>query len=59
MSEVMKSLEELHCCEKCQGKIVAIRCDMLGNTYCSYCNEKVDYSSWAKELGKRLAGEQK
>ena len=42
-------LEDIHQCDKSEGKIVAIRADKLGNTYCGYCGEKVDYSRWSKE----------
>ena len=42
-------LSEIHNCEKCRGKIVCIRVDMLGNTYCSYCGERVDYSKYNEE----------
>ena len=37
-------IEEIHNCEKCHGKIVCIESDGLGNMYCGYCHEKVDYS---------------
>jgi hypothetical protein len=43
-------LEDIHTCEKSKGKIVCIAIDKLGNTYCSYCNEKVDYGPISKEL---------
>lgn len=38
-------IEEIHSCEKSEGKIVAIEVDMLGNTSCGYCHRRVDYSS--------------
>ena len=41
-------LEEVHKCPQSQGKIVSIAIDVVGNTYCSYCNERVDYSRWIK-----------
>lgn len=41
-------LSEIHNCEKCQGKIVAITIDKLGVTRCGYCNQVVDYSDYFK-----------
>ncbi len=41
-------LEEIHDCEKCHGKIVMISSDILGNTYCGYCNQRVDYRPFFK-----------
>ena len=47
----MSNLSEIHNCKKCQGKIVLINSDKLGNTYCGYCGEKVDYKSyWQSRL---------
>ena len=40
------NLEELHNCEKSHGKIVMIAIDKLGNEYCGYCNQRVDYKGW-------------
>lgn len=34
---------QYHTCGKSEGKIVLIEADSLGNTYCGYCKEKVDY----------------
>ena len=34
---------EIHDCEKCHGKIVAITVDALGVTRCGYCGEVVNY----------------
>lgn len=45
-------LEEIHNCEKCQGKIVAISVDELGITRCGYCNQVVDYSPYYQNLYK-------
>jgi len=39
-------LEQIHNCELSEGKIVCIGTDGLGNMYCGYCNEKVDYSQY-------------
>ena len=38
-----RDLSKIHDCEKCRGKIVCIETDMLGNTYCAYCHQRVDY----------------
>lgn len=38
------NIEKLHDCKKCHGKIVCIEADKLGNTYCGYCHQRVDYS---------------
>ena len=47
-------LEEIHDCEKCHGKIVAISVDKLGNTYCGYCGQRVDYSPFWKEMEEEM-----
>ena len=48
------NLEEIHDCKKCHGKIVAIAIDKLGNTYCRYCGQRVDYSPFMKEIEKEM-----
>ena len=53
--EAMKHLEDYHNCEKCQGKIVCIETDMLGNTKCAYCNEIVKYPTMKKEAFEKWA----
>ena len=45
------NLSEIHDCKKCHGKIVAISVDKLGNTYCGYCGERIDYMRHFKESG--------
>jgi len=45
------NLSEVHDCEKCHGKIVCISVDKLGNTYCGYCGQRVDYMKYFKESG--------
>ena len=40
----MSDFEKAHQCEKSKGKIVAIQKDLLGNTYCGYCGQRVCYS---------------
>jgi len=47
-------LEEIHDCEKCNGKIVAIAVDKLGNTYCGYCGQRVNYSSFMKKIEEEM-----
>lgn len=55
--EFGKQMQEAHDCDDCRGKIFAVRMDMLGNKYCGYCGEKVDYpkstmeelNQWMKE----------
>lgn len=42
-------LEELHDCEKCHGKMVMIAVDKMGNTYCGYCHERVDYGKFFED----------
>jgi len=42
-------LSELHNCKKCRGKIVCIATDHVGNTFCGYCGERVDYKSFFKK----------
>ncbi len=47
----MPNLSEIHDCKKCHGKMVLISSDKLGNTYCGYCGERVDYKSyWQSKL---------
>ena len=29
--------------------MVVIGCDVVGNTYCAYCHERVDYRLWFLE----------
>lgn len=49
------NLEQIHDCEKSHGKMVVIARDLLDNTYCGYCHQRVDYkrilshqkSSWS------------
>jgi hypothetical protein len=41
--EFIKQSQEAHNCKLCRGKIFAIRCDKMGNTYCGYCGQKVNY----------------
>ena len=38
-------LEEIHTCEKCEGKIVCITVDKLGITRCAYCHRIVNYKN--------------
>lgn len=45
----INNLSKYHDCEKCHGKIVVISADKLGNTYCGYCGEKVEYPRMSKE----------
>ena len=54
----MSELSEIHNCEKCQGKIVAITIDKVGITRCAYCNEVVDYSNYFKYLEAKRTLEQ-
>ena len=42
------NLQQLHNCEKSNGKLVMISADKLGVTRCGYCNEVVDYVGWIK-----------
>lgn len=48
-------LNEIHNCEKSEGKIVCITIDDFGVTRCGYCGELVDYSNYFKleELKKK------
>lgn len=47
--EFQKEFLRAHDCKKCHGKIVAVAIDALGNTYCGYCNERVNYPKPTKE----------
>ena len=49
LQEAFKHLEDYHDCEKCRGKIVGIKIDLLGNQFCGYCGEKVRYPQMKKE----------
>lgn len=53
-NEAMRHLDKFHDCEKCHNKIVAIRVDFLGFTYCGYCGEKVKYPRLSKELFEKI-----
>ena len=50
MKEVMKKvdLSEIHDCEKCHGRLVAITVDNVGIERCGYCNQVVKYSEFIK-----------
>ena len=52
-------LEDIHDCKKCHGKIVGIKVDKLGNTYCGYCGEQVDYKPFFKLTEEEMRGYQK
>ena len=47
-------IEDIHTCDKCKGKIVAIATDAFGNTFCGYCGRRVDYSEFNKEMMKKM-----
>ncbi len=59
LAEFGDEMEKAHDCEKCRGKIFAVMVDDLGNRYCGYCKEKVDYPNpteeemkmWLKDIG--------
>ena len=44
MSNKTPNIEDLHKCDKSEGKIVGICVDDIGIIRCGYCNEIVDYS---------------
>jgi len=46
----MISFQDVHQCEQSKGKIVAIQKDLLGRTFCPYCNQQVDYSKILKQM---------
>ena len=48
--DAMRNLHRYHDCEKCHGKIVGITLDLLGNTGCGYCGQKVRYPKLKKEV---------
>ena len=50
-------LSKLHDCEKCHGKMVCVEVDLLGNTYCGYCHERVDYIGYFRNELERLKRE--
>ncbi len=43
-------LKQTHTCEKSEGKMMLISHDKLGNTFCGYCNKRVDYRKLIKEV---------
>ncbi|MHA1868721.1 MAG: hypothetical protein ACTSXD_11810 [Candidatus Heimdallarchaeaceae archaeon] len=49
IEEWNKQMMEAHDCKKCHGKIFAVRMDKLGNSYCAYCGQKVNYPKPTKE----------
>lgn len=51
------SFSEIHDCKKSQGKIVLISIDKTGNTYCGYCNQKINYKSWLETKRKEFESE--
>lgn len=54
LQEAMKHLEDYHNCKKCQGKIVCISIDNLGNSHCGYCHQIVNYPTLKTEAFIRL-----
>ena len=52
-NEAMKHLRYYHDCEKCYGKVVGIKMDKVGNTYCAYCGQIVKYPLLKKEVYKK------
>lgn len=41
--EFKKQMIGAHICEKCKGKIIGITIDLIGNQYCTYCGERINY----------------
>jgi len=41
----IRTISDIHDCEKCHGKMVCIEIDLVGVTRCAYCHEVVNYSS--------------
>lgn len=35
---------KIHNCSKCINKMISITIDCLGNTYCGYCHERINYN---------------
>jgi len=46
-----------HDCNKCKGKIVMISIDKIGNTYCGYCGQAVEYPRLTKEAMEKMLKE--
>lgn len=38
-----ESIVESHWCKESDGKIICIEIDLFGNSYCSYCHQRVIY----------------
>ena len=49
VQKAMRNLSDYHDCDKCQGKIVGIGTDNLGNSTCMYCGEIVKYPKLSKK----------
>ena len=47
-------LSHVHSCEKSEGKMIIISMDHVGGTFCGYCNQRVDYSSWMRQCMKEF-----
>ncbi len=47
--EFMNEMQGSHDCKECHGKIFGVSVDALGNTYCGYCGEQVNYPRPTKE----------
>lgn len=50
----LQKIEEAHSCKESEGKIIAIGIDELGNTYCGYCHQKVNYPKVSEEEIKEI-----
>lgn len=47
--QFQKEFLAAHHCDECDGKMVAIETDLLGNTFCGYCHRQVHYPKPTKE----------
>lgn len=58
LQKAFEHLEDYHDCKECNGKIVGIRLDGLGNTYCGYCRKVVRYPRLSEKGFKKWVEEQ-
>jgi len=59
LEEAERNLDNYHDCEYCHGKIVCIKTNGLGTTFCGYCGAVVKYPRLTREAAERWLKEKR